>query len=218
MICIDPEYPFNNVMAPFDLANSPSGLPEHMTVLHCPVDFRLKRAEIHHLIKTIEPENVLLPIHVARHLDIKSIQANITGKLYMVEPMGNISIRNLKRKFEQAKISDELAMEIFPKQMKGMNVSRIAARLHAKDGSYTLLPATQDLAQISSEKQAQKMLFGDVNVERIVHSLQSEGLDVNVAMQYYGMYNITVPSISANISFCTEETEINAPTKHIRDF
>jgi integrator complex subunit 9 len=215
MICIEPDYSFNNLIAPFQFSTPNFPIVDRMSVINCPVDFRLKRTEIQQLLKSIEPENVILPLHIAKQLDIKFIQQNLagSGKLFTLDPLGVLNVRNMKRKFEQAKISNDLANEIYPKQMKGMNVSRVSARLHAKDGNYTLLPIQQD-----TKLQNQQMLFGDVTVERIVHSLQSEGLDVDVVMKSYGLYQIDVPSLQSHVIFCTEETQINAPSKHIREY
>ncbi|MNE67718.1 hypothetical protein D3C80_1633400 [compost metagenome] len=62
------------------------------------------------------------------------------------------------------------------------------------------------------------MLFGDVTVERIIHSLQSEGLDVRVDMESFGLYKISLPALNSIVTFSAEETQIDAPTKKIRDY
>jgi integrator complex subunit 9 len=225
MICIEPDYQFNNVIAPFNFFFNTSsnttgnGATPHMSVLNCPIDFHLNRNDILQLLQKIEPENVILPLHVAKELDMKAVQSSISGQIFTLDPLENILINNLKRKYEQAKLSDDLASEIYPKRMKGMNVARISARVHAKDGAYLLLPDAKSLTRGIEEKRTQqRMLFGDVTVERIVHSLQREGLDLHVEMKSFGVYEINIPVLKAIVTFCTEETEIDAPTKQIRDY
>ena len=225
MLCIEPDFPVNNLTAPFDMHNGSKKNDLHINIIHCPIDVKLKANEVHQLIKTIEPENLLLPLSVAQHLNIKILQGIVPGTIYTIGSMERTLIRSLTRKYEQAKVSDELANEIFPKQMKGMNVARISARVHAKDGAYLLLPdhkvpSASASSATTEEKRPtrQQMLFGDVTVERIIHSLQSEGLDVRVDMESFGLYKISLPALNSIVTFSAEETQIDAPTKKIRDY
>ncbi|KAL9642190.1 hypothetical protein ABK040_007192 [Willaertia magna] len=154
-----------------------------------------------------------------------------------------IKKQHLKRKFELATITPELSQTIYPKVMKGVYVGRITAELNAKDGKYildkfkeenTTIQEENDDQQnekdtdlkkrkVSSQKQ-ERMLFGDVSVEKIVLKLQAEGFDdifvtaPNSQIHGYGTYTIDIPALSSKIVFNAEDTLIEAPNESTRKY
>jgi integrator complex subunit 9 len=212
-ICIDGETTsqFDKLVAPFVLTNE-----NKMRWIHCPIDLRLKRNEVVQVLKEIAPDQLVIPTQVLSRLDMKSVSAQV-GRIHTLDNKKPIYVKLNKRKFEQAKIMSDLAMEVQAKQIKGCKVSRVNAALDANDGNYRL----KRVKLSEKEKPASGgALFGDqISVEQVIRSLQSEGYEVEVSQvqdSIFGVYHINIPGIKCKIVFSPEQTHITAPNNELR--
>jgi integrator complex subunit 9 len=207
---------FDKLVSPFLFSSD-----NKMRWIHCPIDLRLKRNEVIHVLKEIAPDQLIVPTQVLSRLDMKSLSSQV-NKIHSLESGNPIYVKVSKRKFEQAKIMSDLARDVVAKQIKGCKVSRVNASLHARDGNYRLAKRVK-LTESDSKKGSGERggaLFGDlITVDQVVRSLQSEGYEVVVTPvqeSVFGAYQIDIPAISCRVTFSPEQTHITAPTNDLR--
>jgi len=116
---------------------------------------------------------------------------------------------NLKTKFENALLAEDVAQELYPKEMRGANVARVSAYVDAKDGNYVLSSLQQSKQLQKATATEQQLLFGDVSVQAIIKSLQQRGYDdIKLSESEYGVYKIEIAALQAIIHYCAQETKI----------
>lgn len=178
-------------------------------------------------------------------LDIRIISKFVTEKMHVISTPGtsarygidgddilSIKKHHMKRKYELATISSELAKTIYPKSVKGVYVSRVTASLTSKNGKHLLDVPTlsEDIKDSTTDESSKKkrkqentdlMVFGDVSVEKIVKHLQMEGFDkISVLSDpsEYGTYTIEIPQLDSKIIFNAEDTTIETPDETSRHY
>ncbi|EFC41975.1 hypothetical protein NAEGRDRAFT_80530 [Naegleria gruberi] len=172
-------------------------------------------------------------------LDMRTISKFVSEKIHTISTPGSsirygidgddiLSIKrhHMKRKYEMATLSHNLAQTIYPKVVKGVYVSRVSAELTSKDGKHILDVTSEDDSQ-SEESSSKKrkhdkdlMVFGDISVEKIVKHLQVEGFDnitVLTSPTDYGTYTIVIPQLG-KIIFNAEDTTIETQDETSRQY
>ncbi|KAG2387221.1 hypothetical protein C9374_001553 [Naegleria lovaniensis] len=222
-------------------------VPQHLILTNVAIDIEPQQIQ-----KNVSPNTELIGAlngyqtlsTLLNCLDIRIISKFVTEKIHIISTPGSsakfdidgddiLSIKkhHMKRKYELATISSELAKTIFPKSVKGVYVSRVSASLTSKNGKHLLdVPPTEDLSDSTTEESSKKkrkqentdlMVFGDVSVEKIVKHLQMEGFDkisVHSDPSEYGTYTIEIPQLDSKIIFNAEDTTIETPDETSRHY
>lgn len=114
---------------------------------------------------------------------------------------------SMKRKFENASLTEDLTKELFPHELRGANVARLSAVIQAKDGIYTL-SSVASAKDTKLTKAKQNILFGEVTIENILRSLQKRGyMALTVTEPEMGVYRIDIGA-EASLIFSANETKI----------
>jgi len=216
-------------------------VPQHLVLTNVSVDIQPQQ-------KTLASPNTELMASlngyntsstVLNCLDMRTISKFVTEKVHVLSPTGSsakfgidgddvLSIKkhHMKRKYELATISPDLANTIYPKPVKGVFVSRISASLSSRNGRHVLELENKNETQqrkkrkqdLSSNDERDLMVFGDISVEKIVKHLQVEGFEFTVQTKAseYGTYLIEIPQLESRIIFNAEDTTIEAPDESSR--
>jgi hypothetical protein len=177
---------------------------------------------------------------------------SLVNQLYICDHYMNnvVQLKELKRKFETAMLTKSLTQSIYPKEIKGNHVARIEALLSVKDGKYILdldktnvkkqklnsnskKVSTKILEEVETDdqtirndtktKKLNQLVFGDLNIEKVIQTLQYEGIhslkvtqDTNSGV--CGKYTIEIPQLQSKIVLGVNQAQIHTNNKDSRNY
>lgn len=216
LIMTDPDYPLNEVYAPFeDLA---------IRAFYYPIEIRLEFTQVNTslLIMDLKPKNLIIPEAYSLSHNSKSpthnrldfvVQYNSITPMKYDEQL-SISLPSKKLRKRKMKISPEVIKRL---ELRGhysnpkVGIASLTGFLCAYDGAYELLPAKKKVGALRPK------YAGQLTTDTILKALQKRNLSGRVVTHPDGERKIVrIDSINSAITLDAEgmSTNIQSPKEH----
>lgn len=189
-----------------------------MRHLNIPLDLRLTKRELMHLMREIRAKQLVLP---SSHYDQTVAKSAEHVRAYTA---GN-SVLDLqlskKWSFQRSFITPTMALQLFPQQLQDRLISRVkGAVVEARDGRFVIdQDQTSSRVQQQEEKEEEGyLLFGKLDLYGVVRSLQEQGFAADEIIVHEAAagecVKVKIPAASAQISISLVDSTTNIETTH----
>lgn len=182
IIFTDPTIDYKKAIEPFK--------PYNFSVINCPVNLSLHKNEMSSIIGQYHPNRIIVPENkfdllkdsIPETIDILSIDQHDVIKL------------DLQRKFERGYLSNEIAMNLKPIPIGGMDICYIKAEILNRDGELTIV-------NLDNEEVKDSFLWGRPSIENVISCLESAGIYDIMLSKEKNTNVIEIPSLQSRILF-----------------
>lgn len=186
------------------LFDTPHGNELAIRTVNCPIDPRLSSTDAMDLIKSVEPKHVLFGQHSPLNRLVKNgrLGAYSATVLRPTEPMA----LPLSMEFLPSSMSAQLAKSVKLKRLNptsDLAAASFRAALVGRDDDVCLKSVSD-----AQKHSPPKSLWGTPSADRLLLSLQANGINDAVLKEGKGTRRLEIPSLSAHVYLSPDETKV----------